>query len=483
MRLVRFDAHPARISDDIRAALTSIGRGDNLIGGLGLVGVQPPGVSRAVDAVLVLPHGLLIVVGVDLPDPAMRLEAPLSGQWKTDGWPLVRTDNAANPATGALALADEVAAKVRHAVSGAPVGTIVAVGPYVETVEQPPADLTGAVRVVYPTSTSMLAASVSLATAQSPLTTAHVRSVVSLVAPDADEVDGVDDDALLAEGFVPAEADSPAVATLATTEPMAHPASRSTESATAPAARQAAVSGHRAQAPAVAPPQPEELTQPLTPFPRQRPPATPSKARRPPGRAEPRDGRWHALAAGLALFSILVASIVIALGTKDPGGSGGDQAGATPTTAAVVPAGGLQFTERAAGSHSDCAKYASGDLQVALSGGGCVELRRGSYETTMAGRRIAVSVAWLTFADEAAATGFHDLARTPGSGAITDIATQTRRWPEPAPRFANAAYVTSAEGATVRLVQAAALHGPSTPDDRNLIAAAQAAIDLELKPS
>ena len=45
-----------------------------------------------------VPKGVVVVVGVDLPDPAVRLDAPLDGQWKADGWPLVREDGAVDPA-------------------------------------------------------------------------------------------------------------------------------------------------------------------------------------------------------------------------------------------------------------------------------------------------------------------------------------------------------------------------------------------------
>lgn len=515
MRLIRFDAHPARVSDDIRAALASIGRGVNVVGGVALVGFQPHGTPHPVDAVLVLPKGVLVVVGIDLPEPAMRLDAPLAGQWKADGWPMVRTDNAINPASGALALAGHVAAKVRSVVPSVPVGTIVAVGPYVETIEQPPEDLTGAVRVVYPTSTSMMAASVSLATAEAPCGVAEALAVLRALVPDVDKLaeskdldssDGLDDAALLAEGFAgvavspnaaepPTEnettAEAPAMAALTTTEPIAHPGrSRSAQPTTAQGA------GPRAQTVAAAPSAPpssppaqlpEELTQPLTPFRRQRVGHLPAPPQQPPRRrlGGIPDGRWHAIAAGLALFAVVVAAIVIAAtgnGSDDPAGDNAQGPPESPAAPAVADARGLRFTERAVGSDADCVAHAAGDLQVALSEGGCVELRRGSYETTVGDRKVAVSVAWLAFADEADATGFHDLARTPGSGTIADLAMQRNRWPQPTPRFENAAYVTSADGVIVRLVQAVALTGESTPDDRDLIAAAQAATDLELAP-
>ncbi len=93
MRVVRFPARPTRVSDDIRAALASLGKGGNLVGGVALLGATPPDSGLVIDAVLVLPRGVFVVVGVDLPDPAMTLTAPLHGEWKADGWPLVRPDD------------------------------------------------------------------------------------------------------------------------------------------------------------------------------------------------------------------------------------------------------------------------------------------------------------------------------------------------------------------------------------------------------
>lgn len=88
MRLVRLGQQPSRVADDIRAALASLGRGNTVVGGVALVGVRPIPSVRSVDAVVVLPRGVVVVLGVDLPEPAMKLEAPLAGAWRADGWPL-----------------------------------------------------------------------------------------------------------------------------------------------------------------------------------------------------------------------------------------------------------------------------------------------------------------------------------------------------------------------------------------------------------
>ncbi|WP_410596243.1 hypothetical protein [Amycolatopsis sp. lyj-23] len=206
MRLVRLERQQSRVADDIRAALASLGRGGTVIGGIALVGVG--GVAdRPIEAVVLLPHGVIIVIGVDLPDPALRLEAPLGGPWKADGWPLVADDDSVNPATEALDISQACEKRIAALVPGtAPVGTIIAVGPYVETVDQPAADLAGPVRVLHPTPTTMLAATVSLATAHRPRSVDQVRALIRGLAPSAPELP---DEVLLGEGFGRMTDDSP----------------------------------------------------------------------------------------------------------------------------------------------------------------------------------------------------------------------------------------------------------------------------------
>ncbi|MGW4062202.1 hypothetical protein ACWEGE_28240 [Amycolatopsis sp. NPDC004747] len=206
MRLVRLERQQSRVADDIRAALASLGRGSTVIGGIALVGVG--GVTdRPIEAVVVLPHGVIIVIGVDLPDPALRLEAPLGGPWKADGWPLVADDDSVNPATEALDVSQACERQIAELVPGtAPVGTIIAVGPYVETVDQPAADLAGPVRVLHPTPTTMLAATVSLATAHRPRSVDQARALIRGLAPSAPELS---DEVLLGEGFSRLTDDAP----------------------------------------------------------------------------------------------------------------------------------------------------------------------------------------------------------------------------------------------------------------------------------
>ncbi|MFJ7219826.1 hypothetical protein [Amycolatopsis sp. NPDC098790] len=206
MRLVRLERQQSRVADDVRAALASLGRGSTVIGGIALVGVGSV-TERPIEAVVLLPHGVIIVIGVDLPDPALRLEAPLGAEWKADGWPLVADDDAINPATEALDISQACERRIASLVPGTgPVGTIVAVGPYVETVDQPATDLAGPVRVLHPTPTTMLAATVSLATAHRPRSVDQVRALIRGLAPEAPEFS---DEVLLGEGFSRFTDDSP----------------------------------------------------------------------------------------------------------------------------------------------------------------------------------------------------------------------------------------------------------------------------------
>ncbi|MGV9360354.1 hypothetical protein [Amycolatopsis sp. NPDC003731] len=294
MRLVRLERQQSRVADDIRAALASLGRGSTVIGGIALVGVG--GVTdRPIEAVVLLPHGVIIVIGVDLPDPALRLEAPLGGPWKADGWPLVADDDSVNPATEALDVSQACERRIAELVPGtAPVGTIVAVGPYVETVDQPAADLAGPVRVLHPTPTTMLAATVSLCTAHRPRSVDQVRALIRGLAPSAPEFS---DEVLLGEGFSRLTDDAPPES-LWDDPPAVAPAA----AASAASAVSVGVTGWRTETPAEAtPPADAEPTEVLQPAPDRAadpearpvfpgatsPPAEPTEVLRPPASAEP----------------------------------------------------------------------------------------------------------------------------------------------------------------------------------------------------
>ncbi|MEC3979392.1 hypothetical protein [Amycolatopsis sp. H20-H5] len=575
MRLVRLAQQPSRVAEDVRAALASLGRGSTVVGGVALVGARPFGADRILEAVVVLPQGVLIVIGVDLPDPAMLLEAPLDGPWKADGWPLVHGDDRVNPATEALELSRECARRISSVAPGAgPVGTIVAVGPYVDAVDQPPADLAGTVRVLYPTPTTMLAATVSLATAARPRSVEQARALIGVLAPDAPPLT---DEMLLGEGFSAFSDNEPTIirenplAGITPTVPAAHPGKPQAEAETktpakrpaatvravrppveppavpvqaaaagqAPGAAQTAAAVHTpavkapgaavAQAPAVtspavqtpavrtparpavqnppaeaparpaAPAQPSSSTgtpqrqpQVTPPAPAQQAsrgsasaglPAAPASTKSRPGQPRrSRTVRWLPLAALGLLAVLLVAAISVASSGDDTAAPATTPPPApvssAPPTSTSRPVENIQFTSRAIAADQKCASHGFGDVQASLQRTSCAEVRRASFAATIDGRQAAVSVGIVEFASAEQASAFKDVADTPGSGGLLDLATETGQWEAEAPRFDGAAYQSLIDGKSVRLVQVVWVPGPSAPDDPGLVRAAKAALNL-----
>ncbi|MDR6598794.1 hypothetical protein ACFFSW_09075 [Saccharothrix longispora] len=212
MRLIRLGSEPSTIGADVRAALSTWGAGDAVLGGVALLGVRPPDCPRELDAVIVLPRGVLVVVGVDLPDPAVRLEAPLNGRWTIDGWPLTRPDGVLSPAGEALEATKAVARRIQD-MRGEPlpVTTVVAVGPYVGHVVQPSADLNRGVRVLHPKPTTLLTAARELATSDRPCSADHAAKLVAVLAPTGVPPARPD---LVAEGFSDAAADLASASTV-----------------------------------------------------------------------------------------------------------------------------------------------------------------------------------------------------------------------------------------------------------------------------
>ncbi|MFJ8909843.1 hypothetical protein [Amycolatopsis sp. NPDC102389] len=482
MRLVRLAQQPSRVAEDVRAALASLGRGSNVVGGVALVGASPVD-GRPVEAVVVMPKGVLIVIGVDLPDPALKLEAPLGGPWKADGWPLVHGDTSINPATDALSLSAACTHKIADVAPGAgPIGTIIAVGPYVETVDQPAADLAGSVRVLYPTATTMLAATVSLATAPRPRSVQQARELIAALAPDAPPMP---EEMLLGEGFSAYSDDEPTVirenplVAIAPTVPVQHPGKR-----------------NRPAKPAVPPVKPAPPVQqpvaakPVPPV-RQAPPpavAAPAAAPAPPP-AEPapktsrqsKTVKWLPVAAIGLLIVLLVAAISVA--------SGGDDTASTQTPPPPTPATSppppsssavenIQFTSRASAADQKCASHAYGDVQSSLQQTSCSTVKRASFASSIDGRAAAVTIAVVEFPNTEQASAFKATADNPGGGGILDLATETNQWQGEVPVFEGAAYQSSLDGKSVRLIQVVWLPGPSTPDDPGLVRGAKAALEL-----
>jgi len=199
VQLIRLAPPASQAAADLRAGLITLGNGSEVVGGVGLLGLRLPGLNPTIDAVLVLPRGVLVAAGVDLPGPAIRLEAPIDGPWLVDGWRLVCPDGAVNPVGGAIAAASAVAARLRATgAPGLPVHAAIVVGPYVEKVVQPPADLDRGVRVLPPSGRTLLALAMEFANGVRPCGAAAAAELLRVLAPEL----GTPPPAMLAaEGF------------------------------------------------------------------------------------------------------------------------------------------------------------------------------------------------------------------------------------------------------------------------------------------
>ncbi|HWM04387.1 MAG TPA: hypothetical protein VNP92_18785 [Actinophytocola sp.] len=444
MRLVRLGEESTEVGADLRAALASWGRGDAVVGGVALLGCQPVAGERPVDAVVLLPRGVLVVVGVDLPDPAVRLEAPLSGQWKTDGWPLVRPDGVVNPGTEAMAA---VATITRHLedvrVEPLPVGTVIAVGPYVSKVQQPTSDLLRGVRVLHPEPMTLLTAARELATHPRPCTVKQARGILAALAPDNAGIAALD---LESEGFT--DTVRPDLGAAST---MVIP--RITDSGR-PTATSAAAAGRGASR---------------------------SAAGRPDGEKQGGGGqmRWLPIGAAVLVAMLLLTGIVYAVasaGDPEEDSAGPRTSQAQPST---VEVDGVTFVPKGAVTDTDCAAHAYGDVQVWLERNRCGELVRMRFESTSDDRTAALLVAVLRFPETALAGELHEVADKPGSGAVVDASAEGEPWPgEKKPFFESAAYASGREGNSLKLVQAVWIGEPSAPDDEDLQRLATTALDL-----
>ncbi|OLF16555.1 hypothetical protein [Actinophytocola xanthii] len=447
MRLVRLSEESSKVGADVRAALASWGRGDTVVGGVALVGYRPGEGSRRLDAVVVLPRGVLVVAGVDLPDPAMRLDAPLTGQWRTDGWPLSRPDGLVNPAAEVTESIEEAthllhrAVRDQAGVEPVPVGAVIAVGPYVAEVHQPAEDLERGVRVLHPEPATLLTAARELATRPRPCTAEQARALLEALEPENPALAALD---LTAEGFA-----ATAEAATSVTAP-----SGTGTSKTGTAKARTSEGGTTAKPPA---------------------PAS-AKAT---SRARPGSLRWLPVSAAVLVAVLLLGGIVYAVATS---GDEDDAADASPTTTTQsneVEIGGRTFTPKGTVSDTDCAAHAYGDVQVWLERNRCGQLVRMRYESTSGERRAALLVAVLRFPETALAGELKAVADLPGSGAITDPSTEDQPWPgEVKPFFESAAYASGREGNSLKLVQAVWVGAPSTPEDPDLVRLATLALDI-----
>lgn len=425
VRLIRLGSEPSEVGADVRAALSTWGVGDAVLGGIALLGIQPPGSPRPVDAVVVLPRGVIVIVGVDLPDPAMRLEAPLNDVWKIDGWPLVRPDGAVSPAAEALEAALAVTRRLQTMrAEPLPVSTLVAVGPYVGQVVQPTVDLNRGVRVLHPKPTTLLAAARELATSDRPCSVDHAAKLIAVLSSTGSPPGTRE---LLAEGFADA-----VTTDLASAHTMLLP---KLNSAGRPTTAGQGKAGTR-------------------------------KAGTP---------KWLPYLAASLVGVLVVVGIAAAVNTDN-----GPQA--TPTTSTPQPTtvvvDGVNFSPRGATRDEKCADHAYGDVKSWLSSHTCMLLRRAQYETSVGDRKVGVEVAEVALPDAGRAQELQKLAAIPGAGGITELVKEGKTWPGGPKSFDLCAFTTAAKGSQVRFAQAVWVDGPSTPTDPALRTVVEQALRL-----
>ncbi|MGH3437179.1 MAG: hypothetical protein ACRDRN_12010 [Sciscionella sp.] len=408
----------------MRSALLSWGRTEVALGGIALVGSLPAEAPEPVDAVIISPRGILVVAGIELPDPALRLEAPLDAQWKADGWPLVSPEHMLNPSVAKLRAATAAAALVRT-VPGVPaeVRIVLAVGPYVGEVIQPPEDLPRVSRMCYPEPETLLTVARELTTAQVPCSVDTAQRIVHLLSPSGEKPS---DQQLAAEGFVVARRTIIAPAT--------------------------AAAGPRLPSPATS--------------------AAPPIHHRIP--------RWAPIGAVGVLVLLLGAGILVA--QSAPGGGAWDASEGARTTTFVPYPGlvvdGHAFHPEASAQGTDCAAHAFGDLRSWLSEHPCVMLRQRAFATTVDGRNAAVDIAEIRFASTQLAKAFLAASAIPGGGGITDLVKEGHHWPGAPTTFSGAAYRAKLHGRSVRITQAVWTDGPSRPGDPELYRIAEQASTL-----
>jgi hypothetical protein len=431
VRLVRLGTETSQVGADVRAALSSWGTADTVLGGIALLGVTPLGCRRPVEAIIVMARGVVVVVGVDLPDPAVRLEAPLAAQWKADGWPLVREDGAVNPAEEALAAAGAVTAVLEaKRLAPIPVSTIVAVGPYVGQVVQSTSDLHQGVRVLHPDPRSMLTAARELAVADRPCSVDQARKLLAeLVGNRVPMLIGE----VAAEGF--ADAVTPDLATANTT--------------LIPRITDRTVLPRKAKQPG-----------PVGIWWRR---SSAGGAGRRLGR---RAGqvRWLPMAA-LGLLAVLLITVVAVSMGSTSGGAPAARADGQPAGPPSVSVAGVPFSPKGSTEGTDCASHSYGDMQVWLTQHPCTDLIRSVYQTSSGNRPAAVALAELTFASQATAAAFGTVANTPGSGGVTDLVADGDGWQGGPSSFDDAAYTVVVRDNTVRLTEVVWIRGTSNPDD------------------
>ncbi|WP_016701187.1 hypothetical protein [Actinoalloteichus spitiensis] len=436
MRLVRLGEPVSAVGNDLRAALVACGTGRALLGGVGVLGGHPAGSAGQVEAVLVLPGAVLVVVGVDLPEPAQVLRAPLDAPWSLDGTPLPGAAGGPHPAATARTLTAEIRSRLSHLPGTVPpVRTLIAIGPFVERVEQTPSDRDSGVRVFHPSPATVLEAARELADHPAPCSPADARRILDLLFPAGSspaagmaDLTGLTEEDLAREGFGAAPSSS----------------------GTAQAGRsRTGTAGTTREAP-------------------------PSS-----GPHRPTTGRtrltWQGWAAAVVGVGVLAGGAVVLAVT----GSGQDDVADQPESSAGENT--AEYREVVAESDTGCAANAFGDVRTWLREHDCSSLSRGLLDLSVNGRAVGVSLAVATFADEGTAGAFQDLVESPGRGGVDDLLSAGHEWPTGPDDFHGAAFVTSRDGTEVRIAQAVWSEGGADPQDATLLAAARNALRVDLR--
>lgn len=446
MRLVRLGPQPSTVGADVREALTEFGVGDQTLGGVALVGATPSDATDPVDAIIVLPRGVILVVGVDLPEPAQRLEAPLRTPWTVDSWPMVRTEGAVNPAIEAQESASSLAKTLQfHDVEPLPVSTIIAVGPSVDQVTQSTTDLQQGVRVVPPSTSSILAAARELATYPRRCPLEPARRLLKVLAPQEAELASSE---LTAEGFpVFADADPAAAETVQFS-------------------RIEDVPEEAAATPAIRLPMPD--------LPRRRDVllAYTAKAARQLAAAVEAQSRRTKLIA-LSVIAAAACAIVVLMAL-----SAGTKTVAAMPDAPPIRVDGVDFVRRLTQHDTNCAQHSLGDVQAWFHRQPCAGLTRADFSTTVVGRSAAVSEAVVDLGDPTAAANLRDELNTTGTGGIADLVTEGHGWANAPSSWDGSAQAVEQDGNHVRIVQTVWTQGQSQPADIELRALAERGLRL-----
>lgn len=433
MLLVRLGADTSQVGADVRAALTSWGRGDSVLGGVALVGAELGGGLPPVTAIVVMPDAVIVVAGVDLPEPAMRLDSPLDAAWKADGWPLTTQFGAVNPAGEGLTATAVVARRLRdHGLTPDGVHTLITVGPFVAHVVMPAEDLKRNVRVLHPTPMSLLAAAREFGAHEQPRTVEDARRLITALFGGTVKITDQD---LADEGFHVDSVDFP------------HVDFPHTVTAAAPAEEPIALDERAMPTPPPAP----------VPHP-------------PPGASNPWWSQWLPIAAALLIGALLLVVIAAAMGSPASQPSASAAFSSAPPPHADITFNGVRLRPEGSTERQNCAAHAYGQARVWLARHGCTTLIRSVYQTTVDGRPAAVAVIVVGFADSSGTRSFADMIRTPGNGGVLDPVTDGDGWLGGPKSFDGAASIVTLQDISVREAKAVWIGKPSDPNDPHLLA-------------